>query len=224
MAPFVKARSQFQWCLYGCSLWHMLSCRAHSTVPHSLHTVHAYQFLSYTPSTRLLWIFCMKHQASLRHGNVLCFAGFLAMQAYPEEETVSTAAKEVALHWNLTWEWGLRQWYLILSLLCCFLSLARWMDPYTGKETAGGEMTGSDMQSSFSSARKETSSSCSFRLVTLAQHEYLLQSHWHLLVHYVGYPWAILHILVKCPHYDKEHLTSSWHAVQHSWWWSPQHV
>jgi hypothetical protein len=40
----------------------------------------------------------MKHQAFLRHGNMLYFAGFLAIQAYPAEETVNTAAREMALH------------------------------------------------------------------------------------------------------------------------------
>lgn len=123
----------------------------------------------------------------------------------------------MALHWKLAWEWGLRQWCLILSLLCCFLSLARWMDPYTGKETAGGETTGSGMQSSFSSARKETSSSYAFRLVTLAQHEYLLHSHWHMFCTLCG-------VLRHHPTHFGEmptlwqrtsYITSSWHAVQH---------
>jgi hypothetical protein len=130
------------------------------------------------------------------------------LEAYPTEETFSTIDKVVALHWNLTWAWGLRQWCLILSLLCCFLSLARWMDPYTG-----GETTGSGMQSSFSSATNETSASYAFRLVTLTQHEYLFHNHWHLFVHNVGYPHTILHILVKCSHYDKEHLTLHLHGM-----------
>jgi hypothetical protein len=44
----------------------------------------------------------MKHQASLRQGNVLCFAEFLAIQTYLAEEAINTAAKEVALHGNVT--------------------------------------------------------------------------------------------------------------------------
>lgn len=93
-------------------------------------------------------------------------------------------------------------------MLCCFPSLARWMDPFTGKETASGETTGSGMA-----------------ILQFCQEGDIIQiGYTHPTGIFIAQSLApicilcgvlctILHILVKFPHYDKEHLTLHLHGT-----------
>jgi hypothetical protein len=56
------------------------------------------EFPSYTPNHPVVMDILHEESGILKAWKYVVFAGFLAIQAYPAEEAINTAAKEVAFH------------------------------------------------------------------------------------------------------------------------------
>jgi hypothetical protein len=90
-----------------------------------------------------------------------------------------------------------------LSLSCCFISLARWMDPQRRIETVRGKTIGQDM-TLLQFYHEEDILMWLYNGYTYLIWIFSAQS-WAHICTLCGASCTILHILINCPHFDKGH-------------------
>jgi hypothetical protein len=135
--------------------------------------------------------------------------GFWPCRPTQQEVTINTTLKEVTLHWNLTWEWGLDSdaW----AYLCHVSSPWQYGWIHRGENKLSGKTIGWGI-TVLQFCQEEDILICLCGGYTRLIWIFVAQSLAPICTLY-GIPCTILHILMNCPHCDKEHLTFQLHDM-----------